>query len=65
MRAADTEEIAQLKGDVEALVGALHQPMTENRMLRRQLSEGADVVRELHTQPRTAHTEQPAPPGLM
>jgi hypothetical protein len=32
--------------------------------LRRQLFEGTDVVRALHTQPRTAHTEQPVPPGL-
>ncbi|XER99832.1 hypothetical protein HEP87_56805 [Streptomyces sp. S1D4-11] len=41
LRAADAEEIAQLKGDVEALVGALHQSMMENRLLHQQLSAGA------------------------
>jgi hypothetical protein len=30
LRAADAEEIAQLKADVEALVGALHQVTMEN-----------------------------------
>ncbi|MGW7207105.1 hypothetical protein [Streptomyces sp. NPDC054837] len=36
LRAADAEEIARLKADVEALVGALHQAATENQLLRRQ-----------------------------
>ncbi|MDH6436030.1 hypothetical protein M2158_004570 [Streptomyces sp. SAI-144] len=36
LRAADAEEIARLKADVEALVGALHHATTENQLLRRQ-----------------------------
>lgn len=36
LRAADAEEIARLKADVEALVGALHRATTENQLLRRQ-----------------------------
>ncbi|MFF5522874.1 hypothetical protein [Streptomyces coeruleorubidus] len=50
LRAADTEEIAQLKTDVEALVGALHQSMTDNRLLRQQLAGHTAVVRTLPTQ---------------
>ncbi|MEU0655485.1 hypothetical protein ABZ485_25040 [Streptomyces albogriseolus] len=53
LRAADAEEIAQLKADVEALVGALHQSTVENRLLRQQLTGGAGVVRILPTQPST------------
>jgi hypothetical protein len=30
LRAADAEEVAQLKTDVETLVGALHQATAEN-----------------------------------
>ncbi|WSZ45545.1 hypothetical protein OG239_43085 (plasmid) [Streptomyces sp. NBC_00868] len=58
LRAADAEEIAQLKTDVEALVGALHQSMTENRLLHQQLADRTGVVRTLPTQSRseTAHT---------
>ncbi|MFF4978498.1 hypothetical protein ACFY3O_00265 [Streptomyces sp. NPDC001046] len=52
LRAADAEEITQLKADVEALVGALHQSTVENRLLRQQLTDSADVVRILPTQPR-------------
>ncbi|WP_331756409.1 hypothetical protein [Streptomyces microflavus] len=51
LRAADTEEIVQLKADVEALVGALHQATTENHVLRRQLAEQPMKVRLLPTQP--------------
>ncbi|WP_436988315.1 hypothetical protein [Streptomyces sp. enrichment culture] len=36
LRAADAGEIARLKADVKALVGALHQATTENQLLRRQ-----------------------------
>ncbi|WP_186782470.1 hypothetical protein [Streptomyces sp. CBG9] len=61
LRAADAEEIAQLKADVEALVGALHQSTTENRLLRQKLSEGAAVIRFL-PQPKNSHTTQPGPP---
>ncbi|WP_191971888.1 hypothetical protein [Streptomyces luteolifulvus] len=39
LRAADVEEIAQLKADVEALVGALHQATAENQLLRQQLTD--------------------------
>lgn len=53
LRAADAEEIARLKADVEALVGALHQSNVENRLLRQQLADDAGVVRMLLTQPRT------------
>ncbi|MFK0157747.1 hypothetical protein ACIQVL_30750 [Streptomyces sp. NPDC090499] len=49
LRAADAEEIAQLKTAVEALVDALHQSMTENRMLGRQLADRTGVVRTLPT----------------
>ncbi|MEV4874289.1 hypothetical protein [Streptomyces syringium] len=38
-RAADAKEITQLKADVEALVGALHQATVENRHLHRQLAD--------------------------
>ncbi|MEV5178099.1 hypothetical protein AB0L10_45570 [Streptomyces flaveolus] len=52
LRAADEEEIAQLKADVEALVGALHQTKGENQLLRQQLTERAAVLRTLPAQPR-------------
>ncbi|MFC4499614.1 MULTISPECIES: hypothetical protein [Streptomyces] len=51
LRAAGTEEIAQLKADVEGLVGALHQTTIENQLLRQQLAERS-AVRTLPTQPR-------------
>ncbi|MER7693612.1 hypothetical protein [Streptomyces sp. NPDC097610] len=50
LRAADAEEIAQLKADVEALVGALHQATVENSHLRRQLTDRPAVVRMLPVQ---------------
>ncbi|MGW1027739.1 hypothetical protein ACWD4J_29260 [Streptomyces sp. NPDC002577] len=50
LRAADAEEIAQLKADVEALVGALHQTTVENGRLRHQLADRASVVRTLPAQ---------------
>jgi len=55
LRAADAEEITQLKADVDALVGALHQSMTENRLLRQTVSEGSCVVWVL-PQPTNADT---------
>jgi hypothetical protein len=51
LRAADAEEIAQLKADVTALVGALHQSTTENRLLRQQLANGNAAVRTLTPNP--------------
>ncbi|MEU6609816.1 polyketide synthase docking domain-containing protein [Streptomyces shenzhenensis] len=39
MWAADAEEIARHKADVEALVGALRQSMAENGVVRQELSE--------------------------
>ncbi len=47
LRAADAEKIAQLKADVEALIGALHQATVENRLLREQIAEQHPVVRAL------------------
>ncbi|MGW7367847.1 hypothetical protein ACWGI8_31600 [Streptomyces sp. NPDC054841] len=61
LRAADTEEIAQLKADVEALVGALHQATVENQTLRQQLTERASVVRVLPAQFRPSAAD--AEPG--
>lgn len=57
LRAADAEEIAQLKTDVEALIGALHQATVENRLLREQIAEQHPVVRALPCQlrPGTPH----------
>jgi len=57
LRAADAEEIAQLKADVEALIGALHQATVENRLLREQIAEQHPVVRALpyQLQPGTPH----------
>ncbi|MFJ4199252.1 hypothetical protein ACIP2Y_06385 [Streptomyces sviceus] len=50
LRAADAEEVAQLKADVEALVGALHQATMANSHLRRQLADLHGTVRALPTQ---------------
>lgn len=50
LRTADAREIAQLKTDVEALVGALHQATAENSHLRRQLVDRHAVVRVLPAQ---------------
>jgi hypothetical protein len=50
LRAADAQEIARLKADVEALVGALHQATVENSHLRRQLVDRQAVVRVLPAQ---------------
>ncbi|MFE3051114.1 hypothetical protein ACFXIY_29150 [Streptomyces albidoflavus] len=50
---ADAEEIARLKADVEALVGALHQATIENHVLRQQQVDAGGMVRVLPTQPST------------
>jgi hypothetical protein len=50
LRAADAKELAQLKADVEALVGALHQATMENLHLRQQLADRHAVIRALPTQ---------------
>ncbi|MEU1180741.1 polyketide synthase docking domain-containing protein [Streptomyces sp. NPDC005820] len=65
LRAADAEEIARPKTDVEALVGALRQSMTENRLLRRQLADRTGVVRTLPAHSRIGDTTHPLPPGLV
>ncbi|MDH6570419.1 chromosome segregation ATPase [Streptomyces sp. SAI-117] len=52
LRAADAEELAALRADVEALVGALHQAQMENRQLRQQLAVPDSKVRSLATQLR-------------
>ncbi|QDO37909.1 hypothetical protein FNV62_06770 [Streptomyces sp. RLB3-17] len=51
LRAADVEEISQLKADVEALVGTLHQATVENQLLHQQLAERTAVLRPLPSQP--------------
>ncbi|MEU5050126.1 hypothetical protein [Streptomyces sp. NPDC021096] len=52
LRAADAEELKQLRADVESLVGALHQAQMENRQLRQQLATPDSRVRSLPTRPR-------------
>ncbi|MFJ2008336.1 hypothetical protein [Streptomyces chartreusis] len=52
LRARAVKEIEQLKADNEALVGALHQAVMENRRLRLQLTERPSNVHVLPTQPR-------------
>ncbi|MEH0522283.1 MULTISPECIES: hypothetical protein [Streptomyces] len=52
LRAADAKELAALRSDVEALVGALHQSQMENRQLRQQLAAPDPKVRSLPSQPR-------------
>ncbi|MGW0580890.1 hypothetical protein ACWD25_34215 [Streptomyces sp. NPDC002920] len=52
LRAADAEELRQLRSDNQALVGALHQTVMENRQLRQQLAEQPRNLRVLPTQPR-------------
>ncbi|MBW1603538.1 hypothetical protein JJV70_15780 [Streptomyces sp. JJ66] len=52
LRAEALKEIDRLKADNEALVGALHQVVMENRQLRLQLTEQPGSLRVLPTQPR-------------
>ncbi|CAM5385504.1 hypothetical protein [Streptomyces viridochromogenes] len=52
LRAEALKEINRLKADNEALVGALHQVVMENRQLRLQLTEQPSNLRVLPTQPR-------------
>ncbi|MFI2184053.1 hypothetical protein [Streptomyces sioyaensis] len=59
LRAADAEEIQQLRSDVEALVGALHQSQMENRQLRQQLTDRPSNIRVFPTQP------QPSPRAIV
>ncbi|MFE0723699.1 hypothetical protein ACFW23_22485 [Streptomyces rochei] len=61
---ADAEQITQLKADVEALVGALHQSTVENALLRQQLADRAGVFRALPAQPRARDSADPELPGL-
>ncbi|MFE0905945.1 hypothetical protein ACFW3Y_22185 [Streptomyces rochei] len=52
LRAADQEELAELRADREALVRVVNQLTLENRQIRQQLRAPAPVVRILPTQPR-------------
>ncbi|MFG2832350.1 hypothetical protein ACGFWI_33635 [Streptomyces sp. NPDC048434] len=52
LRAEALKELERLKADNEALVGALHQVVMENRQLRLQLTEQPSNVRVLPSQPR-------------
>lgn len=52
LRAEALKEIDRLKADNEALVGALHQVVMENRQLRQQVAEQPSNLRVLPTQPR-------------
>ncbi|MDX2728030.1 MULTISPECIES: hypothetical protein [unclassified Streptomyces] len=52
LRAQALMKIEQLTADNEALVGALHQVVMENRQLRLQLAERPSNVHVLPTQPR-------------
>jgi septal ring factor EnvC (AmiA/AmiB activator) len=47
LRAAEFEELQQLRLDNENLVGTLHQVQMENRQLRQQLAEGPARLRAL------------------
>ncbi|MDT7847360.1 hypothetical protein [Streptomyces justiciae] len=52
LRAADRQELTELRADREALVRAVHQLTLENRQLRRELAAPTSVVRVLPTQPQ-------------
>ncbi|MDT0467518.1 hypothetical protein [Streptomyces gibsoniae] len=52
LRAQALKEIEQLKADNQALVGALHQVVMENRRLRLQVAERPDNLHVLPSQPR-------------
>ncbi|MEU5239712.1 hypothetical protein ACH4UR_25375 [Streptomyces lydicus] len=52
LRAEDAKELKQLRTDVEALVGALHQTQMENRQLRKQLADRPSNIRVLPTRPQ-------------
>ncbi len=63
LRASDAKEITQLKADIEALVGVLHQSITENRLLRQQLTDNSAVVRQFPRQPPGCDLASAWPPG--
>ncbi|MEU8205879.1 hypothetical protein [Streptosporangium sp. NPDC049046] len=52
LRAAELEELQQLRTDNETLVGALHQAQMENRQLRLELAKQTPRLRALPGQPR-------------
>ncbi|MFJ5894703.1 hypothetical protein ACIQFZ_04360 [Streptomyces sp. NPDC093064] len=52
LRAADKDELAQLREDREGLVRVVNQLTLENRQLRQQLTVPSSVVRLLPTQPQ-------------
>ncbi|MDX3451251.1 hypothetical protein PV396_04690 [Streptomyces sp. ME02-8801-2C] len=64
LRAADTEEITQPRSEVEALVGALHQSMTENRLPRRQLADHTPSSAHCPRRPGSGTAPAPMPPDL-
>ncbi|MFF3503365.1 hypothetical protein [Streptomyces sp. NPDC003247] len=63
LRAADAAEIAQLKADVEALVGALHQATAENQLPRQQMTDRTAALRPrpLQRQPEAPRPESRRP----
>ncbi|MFG2436496.1 hypothetical protein [Streptomyces sp. NPDC048508] len=58
LRAADAEELAQLRADVQGLVRTVNQLSLENQQLRTELAAPGARLRVLPTQPRP-----PAPAG--
>ncbi|WP_328876391.1 hypothetical protein OHT76_43700 [Streptomyces sp. NBC_00287] len=52
LRAADKDELTELRADREALIRVVHQLTLENRQLRQQPTAPAPVVRILPTQPQ-------------
>ena len=64
LRAQALAEVDRLKADNEALVGALHQVVMENRQLRLRLTEQPSNVHVLPTQPRPLFREEPPCPVL-
>ncbi|WP_435279928.1 hypothetical protein [Streptomyces sp. 1222.5] len=52
LRAADQQELTELRADREALIRVVHQLPLENRQLRQQLATPDPVVRVLPTQPQ-------------
>ncbi|MFF0000764.1 hypothetical protein [Streptomyces avermitilis] len=51
LRAADTEELAQLRDDVQGLLRAVNQLTLENQQLRNELTEPRGRLRVLPGQP--------------
>lgn len=60
LRAAELEELQQLRLDNENLVGALHQAQMENRKLRQQLTEAPSRLRALPSPPANDPKHHPS-----